>query len=1129
MQSKTTFNKLRRVFKSTALAFGFLSVFTGLANAQTYVNGNLSTGANLSGGGAAAPAGTTWSQLQGSNTGLGFGANITANVTLADDFIVPAGPTWTLSKVSFYAYSTGYAGVNSPFVDVRARIYNTDPSVGSPTPVWGNLTTNIFSSSTFANLYRTAATADLTRRIWKIDANVNAVLPPGTYWIEWQLGNGGISNFTPPSTIAGVPSPAGANSKQRNVTTNTFVNIVDAGGGGAQDQHFRIDYTTGPCTGTPTPGNTLTTAAAVCPSTPFTLSLQNTTQGAGLTYQWFSGPSAAGPFTPIAAAMNSSYTVAAITATTFYRATVTCGGNVGTSTPVQVTANPVSACYCVPAASDCTDDDVIENVKLGNLNKSSACSANGYANYTGTDTATIVQGANNPIAVTTGDNFTEQVGVWIDYDRSGSFEASEFTNLGATTAGSGGIHNGVIAVPGATALGYTRMRVRVRFSTALTGANACLNYTFGETEDYTVNIVPCVPATITTQPANTSAVCGASTSFSVVVAGSLPVVYWQFRPNATAPWQNVPAAAPYSGVNTSTLTINPATAGLNSYQYRAVFSGACTGADFSNTATLTVTPLVTMVNPTSATICLGSIQQLSITNTVSSAVTATFVATGMPVAIPDGTFPVTTSTAIPFTVSGIPAGSVIQNIGVRFSITHPYVGDLVMNLKAPNNQKLNLFALLDNAAGTNSTANFTNTTIDSISTAAISGAPAPRSGSYRAERFAIGNTNFGDLVVANTSWAALLGTMNGTWNINIADLGAPDAGSVTAASLFITYTAPNFAQGTWTTTRPGTIFTDAAATIPYTGTPATTVYAKPDTSGVVNYSVSFATPNCQATVTTIPITVRSLPTVFAAPVNRVICQGANTTFTSGATNGSASSIVWQVSTDNGATYTNVANAGVYAGATTNTLTITGAGVALNGDRYRLSALAAPCTGSSNSTAATLTVNPTPVIAVTASPFSAIYPGQTTTLSAAVSPNAAATYTWFRDGALVAGATANTLVVDVDKLGLYTVRVNDVNGCTATSAGFRVSAAANDLLFIYPSPNTGQFQVRFFSQLGSSPFARTVSVFDSKGSRIYSRSYPVTSAYTRLDVDLKNHPKGIYSVELTDSRGNRLKTGRVLVL
>jgi hypothetical protein len=35
-------------------------------------------------------------------------------------------------------------------------------------------------------------------------------------------------------------------------------------------------------------------------------------------------------------------------------------------------------------------------------------------------------------------------------------------------------------------------------------------------------------------------------------------------------------------------------------------------------------------------------------------------------------------------------------------------------------------------------------------------------------------------------------------------------------------------------------------------------------------------------------------------------------------------------------------------------------------------------------------------------------------------------------------------------------------------------------------------------------------------------------YTRMDVDLKNHGKGIYNVELTDGNGRRLKTGRVVI-
>jgi hypothetical protein len=32
----------------------------------------------------------------------------------------------------------------------------------------------------------------------------------------------------------------------------------------------------------------------------------------------------------------------------------------------------------------------------------------------------------------------------------------------------------------------------------------------------------------------------------------------------------------------------------------------------------------------------------------------------------------------------------------------------------------------------------------------------------------------------------------------------------------------------------------------------------------------------------------------------------------------------------------------------------------------------------------------------------------------------------------------------------------------------------------------------------------------------------------MDVDLKNHAKGVYNVELTDYNGDRIKTGRVVI-
>ncbi|MBI4646464.1 MAG: hypothetical protein HY738_07685, partial [Bacteroidia bacterium] len=45
-----------------------------------------------------------------------------------------------------------------------------------------------------------------------------------------------------------------------------------------------------PCTGTPNPGNTLSTVSSACSGINFTLSLQNNVAAIGITYQWQSSP-----------------------------------------------------------------------------------------------------------------------------------------------------------------------------------------------------------------------------------------------------------------------------------------------------------------------------------------------------------------------------------------------------------------------------------------------------------------------------------------------------------------------------------------------------------------------------------------------------------------------------------------------------------------------------------------------------------------------------------------------------------------------------------------------------------------------------------------------------------------------
>ena len=176
------FKNLRKVFQLSFLMLLLFSFFTGKINAQTYVNSNLSTG-NTTSTGTTAPAGFTWSELQLTNTTLGTAGSLSAGYTLADDFTVPAGPSWNVSKITVLGYQTGYAGTTSPFNDLRMRIFDTDPSVGTPTPIFGDLTTNRLSNSVTASMYRTAATAGTTRQIWKLEANISIVLAPGTYWV----------------------------------------------------------------------------------------------------------------------------------------------------------------------------------------------------------------------------------------------------------------------------------------------------------------------------------------------------------------------------------------------------------------------------------------------------------------------------------------------------------------------------------------------------------------------------------------------------------------------------------------------------------------------------------------------------------------------------------------------------------------------------------------------------------------------------------------------------------------------------------------------------------------------------------------------------------------------------------
>jgi subtilisin-like proprotein convertase family protein len=784
-------------------------------------------------------------------------------------------------------------------------------------------------------------------------------------------------------------------------------------------------------------------------------------------------------------------------------------------------------------------DTEIFNVTLNSLNNSSTCATlapgpgsinRRYSNYksgTGAPSApNVFSGGNNALSVgvnTCGGNFASGVAVWIDYNQNGIFEASERAYVSANAAVGPRNEAATIAVPSSALPGITAMRVTlVETGTPATIA-PCGTYTWGETEDYLVNITPCVNAAITAAPSNASVMCSNNTSFTAGTSGSVIGYAWQYRVNASSPWLAVTNGGVYSGATTATLTLTNVPGTMSGYQYRALVTGSCTATDFTTPpATLTVTPLIATVTPTAATICTGSIQQLRLTNASAPSTTTVAATSGLPLIVTDNS---TTGVSNTIPVAGIPAGAVITDVSVRFTMTHTWVGDIVMNLTAPNGQTINLIGLLNGGNGDNSTANFTNTVVSSTGTVPMSGAPAPRTGTFQADRFIASVPTIAP--TTTTAWSAMTSVANGNWQLSMCDLGLGDVGTLTSWSISITYGAA--AQGVWTSSpaSPGTMFTDAAATVPYVaGSLANAIYVNPTSN--TTYSVVYSTPTpCTSPPTNIPVTVTKIPTAATVtPAAPAVCDGSNATFSiTNITGGNGPyTYQWQqLSTAAGAVWTNI------TGATAATHTVTGT-LALNGYKYRVLISAPPCVGSFTSTEGTLTVNANPTVTLAATDL-AITPGQTTTLTATSNP-AAASYRWTLNGVTVSGVTGNTLVVsNIDDVGAYRAEATTAPGCKGTSNEVVIEEEASDRMWIYPNPTAGSFQVRLYFREDFSE-TRVVSIFNPQGMLVASRATyylnNTSPAYVRMDFDLSGLASGTYLVRVENKTSGKVVSGFVVV-
>jgi hypothetical protein len=323
---------------------------------------------------------------------------------------------------------------------------------------------------------------------------------------------------------------------------------------------------------------------------------------------------------------------------------------------------------------------------------------------------------------------------------------------------------------------------------------------------------------------------------------------------------------------------------------------------------------------------------------------------------------------------------------------------------------------------------------------------------------------------------------------------------------------------TWKITDPaGNVTNSPAAGINYVGTRQFVLNGTTG-SGIstITYTVKDAAGNTTTCSFTVTVSDASIPVITGSPTNQFVCVGSDGVFTVIANAGAAGNpLSYQWQSWNGTAWVDIVSA------TASTLQVPGVTFTMNTNSYRVK-LTGRCSVVISGFA-TLYVNQLPSISLVASRSLALLPGQSLDLTALVSPGGG-TYQWYKNGVAIAGATGASLAgLTVDDIGSFTCVYTDANGCKKTSEAKVVIGQPSDNIWVYPNPNTGIFQVRFFNALNEPV---TVNIFDFKGAKVYAKAITTNLAYTEIDVNLTNLPAGDYLVSVINSAGKSIGAKKV---
>ncbi|MDF2448541.1 MAG: hypothetical protein K0R26_1045 [Bacteroidota bacterium] len=431
------------------------------------------------------------------------------------------------------------------------------------------------------------------------------------------------------STSITVPftSPGGNTRMRIKLERNSGFHVADpcasTGSSDGQTLDYLVNITPAPpCSAIPNAGNAVSSFSAICENVFLKLNLENNDQVSNMVYQWQASTdnvswTILGGFQSVV-----PYSISSQSVTTYYRCVTTCLNSSlsSTSTPVTVTQNPYTACYCVPEPMDCSSDN-IHYVNFSTLTNTSTCGTNGYEDFTSSVASpTVNPGQTYTLTTALGYSYGENVSAWIDYNHNGVFDDEEYTYLGSNS-GNDTIQN-TITIPQTALLGTVRMRIRNFSGGQLFADDACISpmgggwkqsvndlSSFGETEDYLITILP--PDCGTVNIPNQISVSGATVNCGVQLTNLDLIQSLPYATGFTYNWMsstggNFTSEGTYS---ISAISLTPSTTSY--YSCNILCNG--TSVLKSDTITVVVDLLTASVSSTSVT-CQGACDGSAIAN-----------------------------------------------------------------------------------------------------------------------------------------------------------------------------------------------------------------------------------------------------------------------------------------------------------------------------------------------------------------------------------------------------------------------------------------------------------------------------------------------------------------------------------